>query len=302
MSCPRRLFQLFSLGISNPRVLSDMGLAIRTLFFDYLRAQNKRNASQIVSYASRFVDVLHSGDASPILAIKSPAARHHTMEALSLLSKYFGVYQRWTDIRSRYNLKWGSAAEDNLRYFTNYLQGQNNLDVMLDWLRDTLNKLPKHIGNILLHNTLTGLRPSENLLCIKLVQMDYDNYINEDLGILENFRFPEFISKKTKKAYLTVYDDTFLEIALNSKVYDTWKAFRSKLKRCGIDAVHTKYCRAIYATWLRKAGIEQEIISLYQGRVPSTVFQASYLKTNVREDREKILRALHQLKKEYFET
>ena len=28
ISCPRRLFQLLPLGISNPRVLSDMGLAI----------------------------------------------------------------------------------------------------------------------------------------------------------------------------------------------------------------------------------------------------------------------------------
>jgi hypothetical protein len=71
------------------------------------------------------------------------------------------------------------------------------------------------------------------------------------------------------------------------------------LKRLGIDSVHTKYCRAIFATWLRKHGaIEQEIISLYQGRVPSTVFQASYLKTNIREDRERILRAVHQLKEQ----
>jgi intergrase/recombinase len=167
---------------------------------------------------------------------------------------------------------------------------------MLDWLKQTLNRLPTPVGNILLHNTLTGVRPSENLLCIKLVQTDYDNYANEELGILQHFRYSEFVCKKTKKAYLTVYDDSILQIALNCKVYNTWKAFRSKLKRCEINAVHTKYCRAIYATWLRKSGIEQEIISLYQGRVPNTVFQASYLKTNVREDRERILKALYQLK------
>jgi intergrase/recombinase len=116
--------------------------------------------------------------------------------------------------------------------------------------------------------------------------------------VLENFRYPEFISKKTKKAYLTVYDDSILQVALNAKPYITWKAVRSQLKRLGIDSVHTKYCRAIFATWLRKQGIEQEIISLYQGRVPSIIFQASYLKTNIREDRERILKAVHQLKKE----
>ena len=272
-----------------------MGLAISTLS-DYLHAQNKRNANQITSYASRYFQVLQKGDASPILAIKSPAARHHAMEALSILSKHLGCYQRWRDVCSRYQLSWGSAAEDNLRYFTNYLNGHNNLDSMLDWLRQALNRLPTPVGNILLHNTLTGVRPSENLLCIKLVQTDYDNYANEELGILQHFRYSEFVCKKTKKAYLTVYDDSILQIALNCKVYNTWKAFRSKLKRCGMDTVHTKYCRAIYATWLRKSGIEQEVISLFQGRVPSTVFQASYLKTNVREDRERILKALYQLK------
>jgi hypothetical protein len=39
-------------------------------------------------------------------------------------------------------------------------------------------------------------------------------------------------------------------------------------------------------------------INIYQGRVPSTVFQASYLKTNIREDRERILKAVYQLKEE----
>jgi hypothetical protein len=77
------------------------GLAIPTLS-DYLRAQNKRNARQIVSYASRYFPVLQKGDASYILAIKSPAARHHAMEALSNLSKHLGYYQRWRDIYSRY--------------------------------------------------------------------------------------------------------------------------------------------------------------------------------------------------------
>jgi hypothetical protein len=97
---------------------------------------------------------------------------------------------------------------------------------------------------------------------------------------------------------LTVYDDSILHVALNAKPYNTWKAVRSQLKRCGVDSVHTKYCRAIFATWLRKyGGIEQEIISLYHGRVPNTVFQASYLKTNIKEDRKRILRALEKLQK-----
>ncbi len=94
---------------------------------------------------------------------------------------------------------------------------------------------------------------------------------------------------------MTVYDDTLSEIALNSKVYDTWKAFRGKHKRCSIDAVHTKYRQTIYVTWLKIRNRTGDL-SIYQGRVPSEVFQASYLNTHVREDRERILKALFQLK------
>jgi len=62
--------------------------------------------------------------------------------------------------------------------------------------------------------------------------------------------------------------------------------------------VHTTYNRAIFATYLRKCGIEQEIISIYQRSAPATIFQAHYLKTNVKEDRERILSAIQKLKKE----
>jgi hypothetical protein len=232
------------------------------------------------------------------MQVNSPAIRRHVLEALCLYSKHVGCYNLFKDIRGEYQLGWGSASEDNLRYFTNYLHGCGNLEVMLTWLKDVLWKAPSCLGNVLLYTTLSGLRFSEALLSIKLIQTDFENYANEELGVLENFRHTEFISKKTKKSYLTVYDESILQVALNAKPYKTWKAIRSHLKRCGVDSVHTKYCRAIFATYLRKCGIEQEIISLYQGRVPSTVFQASYLKTNIKEDRERILQAVHQLKEE----
>jgi hypothetical protein len=273
--------------------------AIRTTSFEqYLIANEKRNFRQILCHAKKYRDVLVAADASSLMQVKSPAVRRHVLEALSLYSKHVGCYNLFKDIRAKHQLGWASANEDNLRYFTNYLYGHGNLEVMMVWLKDTLQKVPSYLGNVLLYNTLSGLRPSEALLSIRLIQTDFEHYANEELGILENFRHPDFVSKKTKKAYLTVYDDSILQVALNAKLYNTWKAVRSQLKRCGVDSVHTKYCRAIFATWLRKhGGIEQEIISLYQGRVPSTVFQASYLKTNIKEDRKRILQALEKLQK-----
>jgi hypothetical protein len=284
-------------GIANPQERLLAAAASNVVDFEaYLKAQNKRNIRQILCYTKKYRNVLETGDAACMAMVK-PSVRRHAMEALSLYSKHIGCCQVWKDIRTKYQLSWGSANEDNLRYFTNYLQGHGNLEVMLDWLKDALSKLPMQVRNVLLHNVLTGLRPSENLLCIKLVQTDFDYYANEDLGVLENFRYPEFISKKTKKAYLTVYDDSILQVALDCKIFKSWETFRKQLNRLGIHSIHTKYCRAIFATWLRKCGIEQEVINIYQGRVPSTVFQASYLKTNIKEDRKRILQALEKLQK-----
>jgi intergrase/recombinase len=156
---------------------------------------------------------------------------------------------------------------------------------MIGWLKGIISRLPQGLANVLLYNILSGLRFSECLLSIKLIQTDFENYANKELGMLENFRYPEFIGKKTKKSYLTIYDDSILEVARNASIIKSWESFRKRLERLrgrgfiGTEGVHTKYCRAIFATYLRKYGIEQEIISIYQGRTPASIFQAHYLKT-----------------------
>jgi hypothetical protein len=187
-------------NISNPRVLSDMGLAIFssyssspcsssiTGFENYLKAQRKSNFKQILCYAQKYHSTLDTGDAST-LANAKPSVRRHVLESLAILSKWCGKYNHFKDICARYQLRWGSANEDNLRYFTNYLHGNGNLDVMVSWLKkDALHKLPPQLGNVLLYNTLSGLRFSESLLSIRLIQTDFERYANKELGIFGKFQ------------------------------------------------------------------------------------------------------------------
>jgi len=280
-------------GIANPQedlLASDS----RSSFEDYLKSQKKRNYKHILCYARKYCTVLETGDATPLTSLSSAATRRHAMEALTALSKYAGCYNVWKDICSKYQLKWGNSEEDNLKYFTNYLQGHGNFDAMMSWLKDALKKLPTQTGNILVYNTLTGLRPTEAILSIRLIQTDLEHYANKETGMLENFRHEAFI-RKNKKSYLTAYDDSILEIANNARIVKSWEAIRKQLNRRGLKS-HQKYCRAIYATYLRKCGVEQEVIDLYQGRVPTSIFRTHYLKTNVKEDRERILKAVHQLR------
>jgi intergrase/recombinase len=105
--------------------------------------------------------------------------------------------------------------------------------------------------------------------------------------MLKHFRYPDLFIRKTKKAYITALNDVILEVADKADT-SSWKAIRSQLKRRGIES-HLKYCRAIFATYLRKQGIESEVIDIYQGRVPTSVFAAHYLNTNIKDDRERVL-------------
>src|SRR5919107_5151533 len=99
LGIPCLLVCLLPLDISNPRVLSDMGLAIRKhtclvvsssnsqSFETYLKSQNKRNIRQIASYA-RYHRIFETADASPLISVQSGAMRRHAMESLTALSKY----------------------------------------------------------------------------------------------------------------------------------------------------------------------------------------------------------------------
>jgi hypothetical protein len=84
-------FVPFFQGISNPRVLSDMGLAIanKEAFQNYLKVQKKSNFKQILCYAQKYADVLLTREASILMSLPS-AQRRHVMEGLSALAKYAG--------------------------------------------------------------------------------------------------------------------------------------------------------------------------------------------------------------------
>ena len=198
------------------------------------------------------------------------------MEGLAALSKYAGCYDVWKDIREKYQLRWSNSEQENLKFFTNYMAGKGNFDEMAKWLNNATSKLPSDAANVLVFNTLTGLRPTEAVLSIQLIKSEPEKYVNTETGMLEHFRYPHLFIRKTKKAYITAFNDVILEVADKADT-SSWNAVRSQLKRRGIES-HLKYCRAIFATYLRKQGIESEVIDIYQGRVPTSVFAAHYLR------------------------
>jgi hypothetical protein len=236
--------------------------------------------------------VLLTGDAK-VLTTRPSAQRRHAMEGLAALSKYVECYDVWKGIREKYQLRWSNSEQENLKFFTNYMAGKGNFDEMVKWLNNATAKLPSDAANVLVFNTLTGLRPTEAVLSIQLIKSEQEKYVNKETGMLEHFRYPDLFIRKTKKVYITAFNDVILEVAEKADT-SSWKAIRSQLKRRGIES-HLKYCKAIFATYLRKQGIESEVIDIYQGRVPTSVFAAYYLKTNIKDDRQMVLSAVQSL-------
>lgn len=62
-------------------------------------------------------------------------------------------------------------------------------------------------------------------------------------------------------------------------------------------SMRIKYCRKIYASWLRQSGIEAEIIDMLQGRIGKNIFIRHYM-TPSNSYRDKIIDAVDRLREQ----
>jgi intergrase/recombinase len=158
-------------------------------------------------------------------------------------------------------------------------------------LKNCYSKLSSHYSNILLFNTLTGLRPDEACKAIQIIQKEGDNYVRQDLMILEHYKFPDVFIRRTKKAYISVLTNSILDLAKQSANCG-YNALRLAVKRKKLD-MNMSYCRKIFATYLRTHGVEQETIDLLQGRAPKSIFARHYFRPDVCYDKIRIV--IHSL-------
>ena len=94
------------------------------------------------------------------------------MKSLSNLAKFLGYYDKWKLIINRYQLKWSN--ENGIDTFNKILSEKYDYSSMLDWLKQTYKNLPTKYGNVLLFNTLTGLRPNDACESIRIIESKVD--------------------------------------------------------------------------------------------------------------------------------
>jgi hypothetical protein len=73
---------------------------------------------------------------------------------------------------------------------------------MIEWIKQTVSKIPESYGNVLLFNTLIGLRPDESTKSIKLLKSGAPNYHNTKNNTLEHFHYLDIFLRRTKNCTL----------------------------------------------------------------------------------------------------
>ena len=164
------------------------------------QGKTKSTVKYIVNYTKRFYFVLDTGDASPLLTL-SPRNKQHAMTALANLAKYTGRYDQFIQIRQRYSLKWSNG--DSIQHFHRFFNDELTLDVMLQRIKEMIRLLPVQMGKIIKFGCLVGLRASEVIESVRLLNVGVNlqpHYYNPERQALEHFRFPEIFLRQTKKA------------------------------------------------------------------------------------------------------
>ncbi len=144
----------------------------------------------------------------------SPNKRIHIMKSLSSLARFTGRSDLWRQIRQRHGLAWSTGTE-KIDAFTRFFDDSKSLDTMIKWLKDAMQQLPKSYAELFLFCTFTGLRASEAVESVRLITDKYtcQSYYNPESQILQHYRFPDTLIRRTNAVYISVVDDEILETA-----------------------------------------------------------------------------------------
>ena len=256
-----------------------------------------KTAEDRLRYAKQYAILLQTGDATTLLQVP-PNKRIHIMKALSSLARFIGQTDNWRAVRQRYGLQWSTGTE-KLDAFHRFFDSSKDLDTMIEWLSQALEELPSDYANFLIFSTMTGLRASEAVEAVRLLTLsskDERVYYNPEQNMLQHYRFPDLFIRRTKAVYISVVNDEIIGIARGIGKILTLNAVKMAIKHRHLS-MQLKYCRKIYASFLRQQGVQPEIIDMLQGRIGKNIFLRHYL-TPSSSYKTEVLQALEKLQQQ----
>jgi intergrase/recombinase len=174
-----------------------------------------------------------------------------------------------------------------------------SLDVMLQQIRQMAQQLPPPMGQIVKFGVLVGLRPSEVVESVKLIndkEGALAKYYDSETMTVSRFKFKQVL-RTTKKAWISIATREMLEIVDQIHDSPSYNAIRLACRKRGITC-DMRFCRKIHATTLRLSGIPVEIIDALQSRIPANIFAKHYYRPSL-DYRQKVLDALKQLQGQF---
>jgi intergrase/recombinase len=135
------------------------------------------------------------------------------------------------------------------------------------------------MSQIIKFAVLVGLRPSECVEAVKLINSDkeaFEQYYDPVQQALLHYKFPKQFLRTTKKAYISFVTPAMLDIVQNLDVVPSYNAIRMTCYHKGIKC-DLRYTRKIFASHLRNEGIQPEIVDMLQGRVSQSILTRHYL-------------------------
>jgi intergrase/recombinase len=217
------------------------------------------------------------------------------MTALANLAKFQGRYDQFQQMRIRYNLKWSKG--DSMQHFSRFFDEQLSFDTMLQRIKEMAHILPPFMGNIIRFACLIGLRASEVVESVRLINSadEFPKYYNSSRSALEHFRFSQF-QRQTKKCYISFVTPEMLSIVEKLDNVPTYNQVRLACRKAGIKC-DLRFARKIFASWLHQCGISDIMIDLLQGRVGKSILVNHYI-TPGQDYKARVLQALEKLQKQ----
>jgi len=230
-------------------------------------------ARRCLGFMKRYYKVILDSDASMLYGL-NPRKRVEAMKALSILAKILGLKDRWRNIREAYGLKWSVEIDPK----PPILSG-GDYDALISEGSEILRASGRY-RHIVEFIALSGLRVSEALEAMKIYSSEKHRYLNGELMVLEHFKYPKTFIRRSKRAYITVLDGYMVKL-LESSSPVNYNALRMMFRRRLNGKCRLNIFRKIWATYMRRRGIEPETIDLLQGRTPRSIFIKHYYRPGI---------------------
>jgi len=248
-------------------------------------------AKMILRYVRTYINYI---DNPSMLETFNCSKKNNVLKSLIAYSKYHGFYEEFRKRIKAYGVKWSRSS--SIDAFFRIMSNSNN-DV-LKWYNKVIKILDNNTLSLYLKFALmSGIRKSEAINSFN-VMVDLGNkgrindYYNEEIEILEHFKYPKLFFRNTKNVFISMIPkDLIMEIVKCKPI--TYHVIGKRLHRRG---VRINELRDFYATFIVRHGLIREEVDLLQGRISKSIFVRHYWSPAIKELRHRVFKALQELK------